>query len=220
MKKIIPWLFVLLFICTSALAEEPDNLGMLRKRLQHYYESGEYSKQVTHVIHDAEAYLEKKVTSNQLRTDPEKLAIILDIDETSLSNFNHLQKLNFVCEYKQLFSHIEEGKDPAIAPTLNLYRYAKHHNVAVFFITGRYENLREITETNLKNVGYYHWDGLIMRPENDTKSSVVPFKSKARKEIEEQGYKIVINVGDQLSDLVGGQSEKTFKVPNPFYYIP
>jgi len=27
-------------------------------------------------------------------------------------------------------------------------------------------------------------------------------------------------VGDQLSDLSGGHAERTFKVPNPFYFVP
>jgi acid phosphatase len=31
---------------------------------------------------------------------------------------------------------------------------------------------------------------------------------------------IIANVGDQQSDLVGLHSERTFKLPNPFYFIP
>jgi hypothetical protein len=27
-------------------------------------------------------------------------------------------------------------------------------------------------------------------------------------------------MGDQLSDLEGGYAERTFKLPNPFYWIP
>ena len=45
------------------------------------------------------------------------------------------------------------------------------------------------------------------------------FKAPARGEIEKQGYKIIANVGDQWSDLNGGSSEHSFKVPNPFYFI-
>jgi hypothetical protein len=30
----------------------------------------------------------------------------------------------------------------------------------------------------------------------------------------------VLNMGDQLSDLEGGYAERTFKLPNPFYWIP
>ena len=34
------------------------------------------------------------------------------------------------------------------------------------------------------------------------------------------GYDIVANFGDQLSDLTGGFADKTFKLPNPMYFLP
>ena len=36
----------------------------------------------------------------------------------------------------------------------------------------------------------------------------------------EQGYTILLSMGDQESDLAGGYAEKTFKLPNPVYYLP
>ena len=33
------------------------------------------------------------------------------------------------------------------------------------------------------------------------------------------GYLIILNVGDQESDLTGGFADRTFKLPNPFYFI-
>lgn len=51
--------------------------------------------------------------------------------------------------------------------------------------------------------------------------SVSKFKTAAREKIENGGvYTIIANVGDQDSDLAGGHAERTFKVPNPFYFIP
>lgn len=34
------------------------------------------------------------------------------------------------------------------------------------------------------------------------------------------GFRIIVNVGDQESDLAGGHAERAFKLPNPFYIIP
>ena len=42
----------------------------------------------------------------------------------------------------------------------------------------------------------------------------------ARRTLAEQGYVIVLNMGDQESDLAGGHAERTFKMPNPFYRVP
>jgi hypothetical protein len=36
----------------------------------------------------------------------------------------------------------------------------------------------------------------------------------------DQGYTVIVNVGDPMSDLEGGFAERTYKRPNPFYCIP
>jgi predicted secreted acid phosphatase len=59
-----------------------------------------------------------------------------------------------------------------------------------------------------------------MTPDGATFASAADFKAPTRREIVEQGYTIVLNMGDQLSDLEGGYAERTFKLPNPFYWIP
>jgi hypothetical protein len=33
------------------------------------------------------------------------------------------------------------------------------------------------------------------------------------------GYDIVVNAGDQESDLEGGHADRAFKLPNPFYFV-
>jgi predicted secreted acid phosphatase len=46
------------------------------------------------------------------------------------------------------------------------------------------------------------------------------YKSGVRAHIEDLGYEIVGNFGDQFSDLEGGFADKTFKLPNPNYFLP
>jgi predicted secreted acid phosphatase len=48
----------------------------------------------------------------------------------------------------------------------------------------------------------------------------IQYKSGTRAYIESQGYDIVADFGDQFSDLEGGFADKTFKMPNPNYYLP
>jgi HAD superfamily, subfamily IIIB (Acid phosphatase) len=50
--------------------------------------------------------------------------------------------------------------------------------------------------------------------------ATIPYKSGTRAYIESQGYDIVADFGDQFSDLLGGYADKTFKMPNPNYYLP
>ena len=50
-------------------------------------------------------------------------------------------------------------------------------------------------------------------------TKTVPYKSGERAKIEQRGYRIIANVGDQESDLQGGHADRAFKLPNPFYFI-
>jgi predicted secreted acid phosphatase len=48
----------------------------------------------------------------------------------------------------------------------------------------------------------------------------IQYKSGTRAYIESKGYDVVLDIGDQFSDLLGGFADKTFKMPNPNYYLP
>ena len=52
------------------------------------------------------------------------------------------------------------------------------------------------------------------------KCTTIHYKSATRAHIESLGYDIVASFGDQYSDLIGGYADRTFKLPNPNYYLP
>ena len=97
----------------------------------------------------------------------------------------------------------------------------------MFFITGRREIVHnnekpsDWTLRNLKLAGYGDIapDHLYMR-EADSSGGVSDYKTSKRIDVENRGFVIIASVGDQKSDLAGGHAEMTFKVPNPFYFIP
>jgi hypothetical protein len=143
-----------------------------------------------------------------------KPAIVLDIDETSLSNLQGLQSTGYT---EAGLLPAAAGNLPAIAPTLALYENAIAHGVAVFFITGRDPSLRSVTESNLNAAGFNQGDAALdMKPSSDTTEA---FKSSTRQAIEASGYDIILNMGDQESDLDGGYADQAFKLPDPFYFI-
>ncbi|WOK92534.1 acid phosphatase 1-like [Canna indica] len=46
------------------------------------------------------------------------------------------------------------------------------------------------------------------------------FKSSERAKLVESGLRIVGNIGDQWSDILGSpEGDRTFKLPDPMYYI-
>lgn len=109
--------------------------------------------------------------------------------------------------------------DPPLPPTLGLYRLAKSAGVPVFFVTGRKENLREYTERQLRAAGFGEWAGLYRSPVDYDEDLIVPFKSGVRKKLTKEGWRIVLNMGDQWSDLKGGRAVHTVKLPNPYYFL-
>ncbi len=211
---------ICLFAANASDAKEPKNLDLVKAGLIKYHDSGEYQKDQAKVVNKAMQYLKTRLEKEQHSKNPKKFAIVLDIDETSLSNYPDMFDMSFGGTFKAICDAEGKATDPVIAPTLELYRYAKENNVAIFFITGRTEQYRAATEKNLENVGYKNWSGLSLKSETDKNKSAAPYKINARTLIEKQGYDIVLNMGDQQSDLTGGHADKTFKIPNPYYLIP
>ncbi|HEY4094448.1 MAG TPA: HAD family acid phosphatase [Baekduia sp.] len=147
-----------------------------------------------------------------------KLAIVLDIDETALSNYSAIVADGFVYGPKSQAEATDEI-GVAIKPTLDLVNLARARGIDVFFITGRPEAQRAVTAENLTREGFTDYQGLDLKPAGFT-GTTVAYKSGARAAIEQQGYRIVASVGDQYSDLAGGHEDRAFKLPNPFYFLP
>lgn len=210
-------LLLTLFFSTCVLADEPENLTALKLELRRYHDSGEYFYDVSKVDSQAYDFLAERINENGQLKKPYKLAIVLDIDETSLSNYDLMLKQDFSTRWDDA---MQDMKATLIPSTLRLVKLAQANNVAVFFITGRPEKLRKLTAQNLNEAGYHDWVKLYLEPNDYKKHSAVSYKSGARREITEKGYDIVINVGDQFSDLKGGYVERSYKLPNPYYYVP
>jgi acid phosphatase len=203
-------------------ASRVPNLPDAQRRVEEYIRSGRYDQDVAEVVASARKWLDKRVKTAV------KPAIVLDIDETSLSNWpayrvnGWARIINGPCDLQNGPCGVRAwqamGQSKAIAPTLALARHAHDLGVAILFITGRPERLQEQTERNLKEQGY-EWNAVILRPDENPLASVVDFKAPERRKLTEQGYTIILNLGDQESDLAGGYAERTFKLPNPVYFV-
>jgi acid phosphatase len=209
---------------TALLApgESIGNLDTLKSQLKQYHECtctcGCYAKDLDLQADRAIDFLRARAGR---RAPTEKLALVLDIDETTLSNYEEMEKADFAYDSKAFAAWIDTAKAPAIPGTLRIYQEAQKLGVRVFFLTGRIETQRAATEQNLRSRGFQNWQELILRSRWDAFKTAQEYKSKARGAIAAQGYKLVLNVGDQWSDLKGDpQAEFSVKYPDPFYFIP
>jgi len=198
---------------SAAVATEPRNLSVLKQEIVAYVESGDYAAAINAVAKEATAFVTARAAQ---RAPGERLAVVLDIDETALTNLPHMRALDFGYVPAAWDSWVAEGKAPAIAPVLEFFNAARRAGVEVVFITGRRERDRPGTEKNLRAAGYGDYAMLLLKPDG-TKTSTESFKTETRKKIQAAGRVIIANMGDQASDLAGGYAERTFKVPGPFY---
>ncbi|NVN23633.1 acid phosphatase [Asaia siamensis] len=203
----------------------PVNVGDAAIAAKAYHDSGAYERDFASVIQEASEWVRLRAVHVS------RPAVVLDIDETSLSNWPEIAANQFAYFREGRCDTLPKGpcgveaweqtaKAEAFPAMLALYGMAQQHDVAVFFVTGRYEHERTETAQNLEASGYHNWAGLVLRTDGSHTASASDYKSAARQKIEQDGYHIIANIGDQPSDLAGGYAERGFLLPNPFYRVP
>lgn len=203
---------------------------------------GNYAKEARGVARDGERYLSKRHHTRGTR------AILLDVDDTSLATWNYEIFSNWAYNPTTNGQFVTEQRFPAVPGMVDMVKAAEREGYAIFFLTGRGAAQEAATLGNLTedgvgvDAGYPKpttlrngEDGLFTKPavadypdylktacagDPNGSCTTVHYKSATRQHIESLGYDIVANFGDQYSDLKGGFADKTFKLPNPNYYLP
>ena len=80
-------------ISIAGFAREPANIAITKQQLRRYHDSGAYQNDVANVMQNAIRYLAMRVQLQDFQGY--KPAIVLDIDETSLSNYPDMSRRDF-----------------------------------------------------------------------------------------------------------------------------
>jgi hypothetical protein len=175
-------------------------------------------------------------------------AILLDVDDTSLATWNYEVFSNWAFNPATNGQFVTDQRFPAVPGMVDMVKQAQQEGYAVFFLTGRGAALEAATLGNLTADGIgvdagfpapttlvNGEDGLFTKPavanypdylkaacagDPNGACTTIHYKSATRAHIESLGYDIVANFGDQFSDLEGGFADRTFKLPNPNYFLP
>ena len=166
----------------------------------------------------------------------EKPAIVFDADDTTLWTYDmEVAGMHFNFDPTLQDVYVQDQRFPATPGMVDFVTRADQLGFAIFGLTGRNDNQKAATVANLKKVGYTSFDtdnfytkwtgvGASQQPAYVTcvaKCTTVEYKANTRRHIEQDlGYDIVLNVGDQWSDLQGGYADRVLKLPNPTYYLP
>jgi len=133
----------------------------------------------------------KRLCEKPLPPKKRAYAIVLDIDGTSVYNYNTEDETSAFYQ-----------KHRCNKEMYAIYRWALEHGVAVFFVTARpiLPGNREYTVADLHKSGYTDWEELIMRPASDTGDNYSAYKQAARLRIS-RGYELLMNFGDTFKDM-------------------
>jgi predicted secreted acid phosphatase len=184
--------------------------------------------------------------SKSKKPTSEKKAIVLDVDDTTLATWNYEIFSNWAYNPVSNGTFVTDQRFPAVPGMVEMVTEAANQGYAIFFLTGRPTSQADATLGNLGadgvgvDAGYPTPEALFTKPAVGSypdylnkpefcgpaitagkSCATIQYKSGVRAHIENDlGYDIVGNFGDQFSDLLGGFADKTFKLPNPNYYLP
>lgn len=202
----------LTFVFISCSSTKIVNLRTAKDIVKDYYESGKFDEEMYNVIEDAkEKFSKVEINKNS--------AVIFDVDETALNNYDLAKLMDFGYVYELNKKWDQELKAPAIKQTQDLYFYLLSRGVKIIFLTGRNYSEYDVTFKNLIQAGYTKFDTLITQRKEEQSIKSQEFKSNKRIELTQRGYEIIGTVGDQYSDLTGAYTGIKIKLPNYLYEI-
>jgi predicted secreted acid phosphatase len=223
----------------TAGGEFVPNMDSVKATIRAYYNasSAGIANKVSSPYISEMAGIEARTLAALPEVDPAAhKALVFDADDTTLWTYDmedNDMHFNFD-PVKQANDWVFPMRFPATPGMPDFVAAAEAKGYSIFGITGRRFVQEAATIGNLEKVGYTafnadnfytKWDG----PDSNKPSYVscvaacttVEYKAYTRKHIENDlGYDIVLNIGDQWSDLQGGFADATLKLPNPTYYLP
>ncbi|KAL9152727.1 hypothetical protein ABFS82_10G001700 [Erythranthe guttata] len=209
------------------LAVESNNIRAWRtvptqcsRHVEAYMTAGQYQRDLNLIVDNIFTYID----SIHLPYDGFD-AWIFDVDDTCISNLFYYKGKRYGCEPFDPLAFKAwalNGACPAIPDVLRLFNKLIQTGFKVFLVTGRNEDtLGQATVQNLDDQGFFGYERLFLRNDSYKGQSAITYKSDIRRQLVGEGYRIWGNVGDQWSDLQGDYvGNRTFKLPNPMYFVP
>ena len=229
--------------------EAIPNIDSVKSTIRAYYNAsgGIASKSSSRYITQVHA-IENNLLDRLPATAPADAALVFDVDDTLLWNYDFEDKAtNFNFDPVLNATWVTQHLFVKVPGMPGLLRELKSRGYALHGITGRPAAQQPDTIANLTEKGYvdaagkplftaahYFTKGAVTVSNSnasipsqpwvdcgpDNACSTIEYKSGTRAHIEDQGFDIVGNFGDQWSDLIGEHADHVYKLPNATYYLP
>ncbi len=229
----------------TAGGEGIPNIDSVKKTIYAYYgdptgkgvpstTSSPYISEMSSILAKQRRELPKLL--REAKKHHQKPAIVFDADDTTLWTYQmEVGDMKFVFTPAAQAPWVDGERFPATPGMVDFVNDAQAMGFTVFGLTGRSDGQKAHTVSNLASVGYtaFPADRFFTKYSSGTTPpsyltcaaaptcNTVEYKAGTRKHIERDlGYDIVLNVGDQWSDVQGGYADRSLKLPNPTYYLP
>ncbi|MBB6628801.1 hypothetical protein H5V45_15850 [Nocardioides sp. KIGAM211] len=231
---------------STARGADIPNIDSVKSTIRTYYNAssaGIANKDSSPYITEIKA-LEANVLAQIPQAPAPNLAVVFDADDTTLSTYDMEDgAMHFNFDPALQNTYVQQRKFPATPGMVDFVAAVKAKGYDIYGITGRTNDQEAATLANLQDVGYTEFDAdnfftkwtaqpggtALPQPSyvdcaadsDASKCSTVEYKAATRRHIQDDlGKTIVLNIGDQFSDLQGGYALHNVKLPNPTYYLP
>ncbi len=231
----------------AKVAKDEKAVKKAKKALKHAKTPAE-RKRAHRKLDKAKKALKKDKAALAAIVLPAQPAVVFDADDTTLWTYDMEDgAMKFVFDPVLQGTWVSQHLFPATPGMAALVKAAAAAGCTVFGLTGRGASQQADTIANLTEKGYvdaagkplftaahYFTKGAVTVSNSnasipsqpwvdcgsDSACSTIEYKSGTRAHIEDQGFDIVGNFGDQWSDLIGEHADHVYKLPNPTYYLP
>ena len=231
----------------AKVAKDEKAVKKAKKALKHA-KTPAARKRAHRKLDKAKKALKKDKAALAAITLPAQPAVVFDADDTTLWTYDMEDgAMKFVFDPILQGTWVTGRLFPATPGMAALVKAAAAAGCTVFGLTGRSAGQQADTIANLTEKGYvdaankplftaahYFTKGTVTVSNSnasiptqpwvdcgsDNACSTIEYKSDTRAHIEDQGFDIVGNFGDQYSDLIGEHADHVYKLPNATYYLP
>jgi hypothetical protein len=221
---------------TPKFADQVTNIDVLRQQIKNYYgdplaatgpagtwasalnPDSNYAQEASSVAADGARWL---ATGWRGKASGKK-AIVIDVDDTTLATWNYEIYSNWDYNPTTNADFVTNERFPAVPGMVAMVDQAKAEGYVIIVITGR-PPAPDLTFTKPAVLDYplYLKTACAVEISAGKSCTTDHYKAATRGYIESSlGYDIVANFGDQFSDFTGGFEDRTFKMPNPNYFLP
>lgn len=189
---------MILLLCLSTLL----SCSFSSNRTQEYMEAATLWQQSA-AEYRALTYQAYNIARDQLalqmkRAQGDKLAIVLDLDETVLDNSPYqgmtiLEDQGFTP--KSWDEWVDLGQAQAVPGSVEFLKYAQSMGLEIFYVSNRVSSQLDITYQNMVELG------IPVKRENMFFRTTTSGKKDRRDRIKNQGYTVVMLLGDVLADF-------------------